>query len=381
MKKILIVTASLLLGSSGAWALGTTAGTEIENNATLTYSAGGVVQPEVNTTKPDVFVVDKKIDMVLTTDNTNQVEVTPGQTDRLTAYSFVNEGNADQNFTFTVSNLANDKEADYDEDKDNEDVSDLLIQCSYTAADGTTKTETWAAKFTLEIAKNGTAECNVSADIPSAADGGEDGDIMNVELLATAVDASGNPEKENKTADSQSTVEIVFADGADDITHDDAHNTLGSESGDKGKGDTQRDGKEAARSGYIIQTPVLDVTKTSCVINDPVNGTNNPKRIPGAVIRYMFDINNTGTGDVEDLNLTDTFNDALDLTNTAGSAKKLENQDKCDCTNLGSAVDISADTTINGHDMLIEHINVDAGSTQTSEDENHTCVSVEVEIK
>lgn len=45
--------------------------------------------------------------------------------------------------------------------------------------------------------------------------------------------------------------------------------------------------------------PVLNVAKTSAVISDPIDGTTNPKRIPGAIIRYSVTLTNTGVGTVD----------------------------------------------------------------------------------
>ena len=39
----------------------------------------------------------------------------------------------------------------------------------------------------------------------------------------------------------------------------------------------------------------LSVTKVSSLISDPVNGTNNPKAIPGALVEYLITVANTGT--------------------------------------------------------------------------------------
>jgi Surface adhesin CshA non-repetitive domain 2 len=39
----------------------------------------------------------------------------------------------------------------------------------------------------------------------------------------------------------------------------------------------------------------LTATKTSAVVSDPINGTTNPKMIPGAVVAYSISIANTGT--------------------------------------------------------------------------------------
>lgn len=384
MRKILMMASVMMLGMSGAWALGTTAGTVIENNATLSYSAGGVQQPDVNATitgsnsSADSFVVDKKIDMILETDDSDQIEVTPGQTNRVTHYTFKNEGNSDQNFTFSSSNLANGEEADYDNDADNENVSNRVIRCTggtpnpaTSAADGT---------VTVEVAEDATLTCTLSVTIPSAPTGA-DGDVMNVELLATAVDASGNDEQETSGSDTPGSVDIVFADG-ETIHNGSAAGNLGDTAAEDNstKGDTAGDGKDAARSGYIIVTPVLSVTKTSCVVSDPVNNTTNPKRIPGAIIRYMFDIDNTGTGDVDDLNITDTISNDLLTTGTKASAKKDENQASCAC-GTAPGTDINGDTTVTGQNLLIEKVDVAHGSTTGSPGHNHTCVSVEVEIK
>lgn len=44
---------------------------------------------------------------------------------------------------------------------------------------------------------------------------------------------------------------------------------------------------------------VLVIEKTSAVISDPVNGTSNPKLIPGAVVEYTVNVRNVGTGAVD----------------------------------------------------------------------------------
>ena len=374
MKRVIALS---IVSTYALFALGTDAGVEIKNTATLSYSAGGVAQPDV-TSNEDSFLVDKKIDLIFTTTDNDQVEVTPGQEDRITEYEFTNEGNSNQNFKFEVKNLPNDAEADYDTDKDNEDVKDMIIEYD----DGSGSWQELPSDGILEIDEDATYKFRVKADIKTADEGAEDKDIMNIEISATAYkDDESGPEEETTGEDTQDQVDVVFADG--ESVQNGASSGLGkTESDDTGhKGDTPGDGKDVARSGYIIQTPVLSVTKTSCVLSDPVNGEDKPKRIPGAIIRYMFDINNTGTADVEDLNLTDTFNDNLDLSRTKDSAKKSESQDdECVCSSEPST-DISDDTTISGQDMKIENIDVAAGSTQDSDGEKHTCVSVEVEVK
>jgi hypothetical protein len=45
--------------------------------------------------------------------------------------------------------------------------------------------------------------------------------------------------------------------------------------------------------------PVINVEKQSAVLSDPVNGTVNPKRVPGAIVRYAITVLNSGPGPVD----------------------------------------------------------------------------------
>jgi hypothetical protein len=60
-----------------------------------------------------------------------------------------------------------------------------------------------------------------------------------------------------------------------------------------------------------IAFPSINISKTSTVLSDPVNGLasngNNPKRIPGALIEYNITVTNTGTGQTDNnsINISD----------------------------------------------------------------------------
>lgn len=51
----------------------------------------------------------------------------------------------------------------------------------------------------------------------------------------------------------------------------------------------------------------ISVTKVSSVLSDPVNGTTNPKAIPGAVIEYCILVSNTGTNTLSNIAASDTL--------------------------------------------------------------------------
>lgn len=51
----------------------------------------------------------------------------------------------------------------------------------------------------------------------------------------------------------------------------------------------------------------ISVTKVSSVLSDPVNGTTNPKAIPGAVVEYCILVSNTGTNTLSNIAASDTL--------------------------------------------------------------------------
>lgn len=62
----------------------------------------------------------------------------------------------------------------------------------------------------------------------------------------------------------------------------------------------------------------LDMTKTSALVSDPLNGAINPKAIPGAIVRYSFQVQNSGPAAVD--NNTLLIVDTLPLQIAIGSA-------------------------------------------------------------
>jgi uncharacterized repeat protein (TIGR01451 family) len=69
--------------------------------------------------------------------------------------------------------------------------------------------------------------------------------------------------------------------------------------------------------------PTLSIAKASLAVSDPVNGTTNPKRIPGGVVEYVITVTNRGPGrvDASTIVLTDPVpaNTALYVTTSSGN--------------------------------------------------------------
>jgi len=107
---------------------------------------------------------------------------------------------------------------------------------------------------------------------------------------------------------------------------------------------------------YRSNLPTIWTSKSSCVINDPINLTTNPKRIPGATIRYAVEIRNTGGGSSSSAIALDTISSVF---NTATTPKVATGA--CSCA-TGGGVDSGS---VSGADVTINFGSVAAGSFVT----------------
>lgn len=63
----------------------------------------------------------------------------------------------------------------------------------------------------------------------------------------------------------------------------------------------------------VVPMPDLTIVKFSNVTHDPVNGSSQPKRIPGAWVTYTVKVVNTGFGSAETVEITDLLPDSVSL--------------------------------------------------------------------
>ena len=112
--------------------------------------------------------------------------------------------------------------------------------------------------------------------------------------------------------------------GSDLFARDASNSTIGAQNGL-----AHRNGLPAAEIeanfwnideiSFDVAEADLSVTKVSSVLNDPVNGSTQPKAIPGAVIEYCILISNSGSASAEAITATDTF--PANVTYTASSMR------------------------------------------------------------
>lgn len=294
MKRITSLRLLLAAGLSAglipqAFAAVTLAGTTVSNTASVEYDVGGVAQDPVDS-NTSTFVVDRKVDVLVVTDG--PTTVVPGTTRTLT-FTVTNESNSPMDFSLAAANQTG----------DNFQVGSILAYVESGANAGYQAGED--SLFIDELAPETGVTVTVEATIPLTARNGESAVVSLIATAAQSVDTDGNYVATAGTlaaaavqtnvgvADNAAYVDTVFADG--DGPYDDAV-----------------DGKHSDDGQFNVETARLNVTKTSVVVSDPVNCSgapvvcsSAPKAIPGAVIEYCLDVNNTGASDAESIVLTD----------------------------------------------------------------------------
>ena len=365
MKKIIVATAISMFAVSSLFGAGTQAGTDINNTATLSYSAGGVAQPPKDSNE-DSFKVDRKIDFLVAHQDSTPASVVPGQAKAVLTYVVANNGNEVQDFS--LSSLANDGNPfGLTDNFDSTDVSIYVDTNDNGTYDEGTDTETYIDELAADTNKTVFIVSNIPLDRV-------DGDVAEYTLVAQVAEggtsgAQGSDiTSDDKNNDDTATgVETVFADAAG------ANNST-----DGG----EKNGKHSDNDAYKVVVATLDMTKTSCVISDPVNGGTKPKRIPGAVIRYMLDINNTGSADANDITITDDLVSDLDYSTLETPNDNVHTNigdTACDCSNPGGGTASTVNNT--GNDPQVKLEGIDVAKPAAGESENHTCVYFEVEVK
>lgn len=287
----LSVSLAALLMSQASFAGGTDAGTLVENTATISYSVGGNAQAPITSAVAD-FVVDQKVDLTVTGNSGANIIVSPSTARATTGnkltYVLSNDGNSPQDFTINVTHLASDN---FDAGTGATAAPQAPEACQFAIDGGTANAMT--ATPTVSLAKDATATIEVTCSMPNRPDV-DDGHLSTIDVLATAVDATGAIMAESAIADRENLVDVVLADETGTPTDNADRNAMHS--------DTQT---------FEIDVPMLTVVKTSAVISDPFNGTTQPKRIPGAVVEYTITVENTSDSVATGLTVTDILTAAV----------------------------------------------------------------------
>ncbi len=278
--------AGLLATGQQALAQGTTAGTTIDNTASISFSVNGVVQPVVASDTAS-FVVDRRVDFVVSAEDVTLETIAPTQTGLFLSFLVTNESNDTLDFDLVFRVLA-DTETFPGGTATGETMDNISIEVAQNAVgtSGGDATETPVRGANRSSIDDLPAEAVIRVHIYSDAPGTlTNGAIPAIELSATALDSAGAAlSDDTAAADDPTALQNVFVNGT--VTLVDA-------------------------DGFQVAAASLSATKDSEVIEDPFNGTTNPKAIPGAFIEYTFVVTNSDTGLASSVVISDTLDTTL----------------------------------------------------------------------
>jgi uncharacterized repeat protein (TIGR01451 family) len=270
----LLASASVLavagFAATPALAAGTTAGSTITNTVTVNYKVGGIDQNSVSAT--DNLTVDRKINLVVAQLGTTTTQVSPGETAAVTGFTVTNSSNAVLDFALSLTQSSGGTAAHGGTDDFNVSNVKMYVDTNNNGSyDAGTDTQ---ITYLDEIAADATKTVFVVSDIPL---GKVTGDVANLRLTATAAESGGagslGAVVTETSGANTSGMDTVFADT-------------------NANGNVARDGASFAENDYTVLAAALSAVKTSRVIDDPVNGTTNPKAIPGATVEYCIAVSN-----------------------------------------------------------------------------------------
>lgn len=262
---LLAGAAIVALPAAPAFAIGTSAGTQINNTATATYELPGGTDTSVNSNTVSL-TVDELLDVVVNwEDPANVVTLSPSVANVL-AFSVTNSGNGSEAFTLSVNAAVagddfNPTAAVIYLDTNNNDLYDVGTDTVYVP--GTNDPV---------IAADGNITVFVLSVIPGLR---LDDDEATVTLSAEAKTGTGAPGTTFAGLGQGGGNAVVGASGAEDE--------------DNGT--------------YVVNTTSVSLAK-SAVVLDPFGGTT---RVPESVITYTIVATVTGTGTLNNLRIADAI--------------------------------------------------------------------------
>ena len=287
-----------LVAPSAYAATGTAAGTIITNTATVNFQVGSVAQTAQ--TAANAIVIDAKV--VLTDVEIGATTVVaPGQTGAVATFQVSNQSNEVIDIGLAAAAQSNGATTAHGGTASVQAATftyyvntDGSTTCSFNAGNATPVT------YLDEVAVGATKCVYVQSSIPSTAINGQ---VAGINLTVTA--EQGGSTNSQGSVLTQSGTGVIWTPGTMQTVFADAAGN---------GGDVNSDGKYTALADYTVSAPVLTVNKNSLVVSDPVEGSSNPKAIPGAVLKYCIVVTNASTTVASATNLS--ISDVLPTTVT-----------------------------------------------------------------
>lgn len=280
--KVLGAILGLTLISPFTIAAGTTAGTTISNQATVTYDAGA---GQVTATSSAVSItVQELVNATIQNQQVGDLAVGAGETNAVMKFNLSNTGNGSEAFTINASNITGDQF----------DVSNTR----YYLDDGDNNFNTGDALLvggvTPTIAANGNITIWVLADIPTTTTaGGSIVDGNKADIIITA----------------QANTFLNATPSNANPNQGDVVNSAGDASTDAVFGGT---GTISDNATYVVSAISVTIVKT-IEAKDNHFAANSALLVPGADITYQLLVTVTGNGSANNVVVTDPLPSSLAL--------------------------------------------------------------------
>lgn len=279
-----LLLCSSFLGASHTYAIGTDAGVNIANTATVSFSVNGAMQTPVDSNTVQV-VVDELLDVVVVDDNGGPVAVGAAQSGAILQFSITNNGNGSEIYRIIADSSVN------------EGGFDPLLNQLYLESNGLpglqigSDTPYVSGSGDPVIAEDETLVLYVQADIPPGLSQGDNGDIEVRAVAQTILDANaGLDDPDDPAWPVPGTSYATAGDGGGDAvvgTSADISNLLL---------------RNAGR--YQISEAVVSIAKNAVSVADPFGGST---IVPGSVITYELIVRVIGSGTAEALTVADVI--------------------------------------------------------------------------
>lgn len=267
-------------GTAGAQSAAsqTTAGTIINNTASVTYSVNGDSHTINSTTA--TFVVDRKVNFTVVTDQSGFTQVNLGQQNAVTRFKVTNLTNGAQDFLLDPDQLTISLGI-----LPGSDDFDMLLLKAYVDSNnnGVYDVGVDTATFIDELGPDQSATVFLVGNVPTTPGATYAYDSLHVIVAAGGTNGTKGAaliSTDLNLGNADSVVDIIFADDDSD--------------GLAYLGDIARNGQGRAYSGYQVGTRnvALSVAKSARILSDPVNLLVNPKALPGATVEYCLRVTN-----------------------------------------------------------------------------------------
>ncbi len=247
-----------LVFANPALAVGVRAGTEIQNTASASYTAGG--QTQTVDSNQETITVDELLDVTVTWQDGAPIPIADTS---VLQFRVTNTGNGPEAFVLTANPAVAGNDFDVT-------INDLIIDANNNGVIDPGETPVPNGFTTAAIAPDAFISVLVRVTAPTTANNGQ---TSQVDLVATAVTGTGDPGDVFPRAGEGGGDAVVGSSGADD-------NALGQ---------------------LIEVRATVTLVKTSSVV-DPFSGT---QVVPGSIITYSLAATVDGSGSVAGLVISD----------------------------------------------------------------------------